>query len=284
MQPHVFHTKHDFSPDLAWAAFCLLAQRDTAAPTAAELQQMAQVTASPLARRADLHKLLSSMQELGLVERQDDGYQLSEAGECLASHAGRSETGFRAAVHCLYSWKWLGDARPNVATPSWSYRTVCREILTAGVTGVEQDELVLRVVDAARCFGAEKVSFSRSSVHGVAMWLQAQAPSLITRKGSRIFAALPGTVSATSAQFHLTALCRTGNGQSTLNSANVRLLAESWLVSSSEVMRTVEKACEFPGFDLIPSSPPHLLCHPKSSSLAWIASARSAQPFVAAES
>lgn len=277
MQQHVFHTKHDFTPEFAWAAFRLLAQRGIAATSAAELQQIAQITVSPLARLADLYKLLSSMIELGLVDRGTDGYSLSAAGDCLAKHAGRSEIGFCAAVHCLYSWKWLWDARPNVATPSWSYRMVCSEIAARGVTGVEQDDIVLRVLDAAESFRAEKVSFSRSSVHGVAMWLQAQVPSLIVQKGSRIFPAVPAAVSATSTQFHLTALCRLNSGQATLNPRNVRLLAESWLVSPSEVMTTVETACEYAEFDLIRSSPPELLCRSAgSSSLAWIATVPSA--------
>jgi hypothetical protein len=170
MQQHVFHTKHDFTPELAWDAFQLLAQTGADGVSASQLQQIAQIAALPLAKRADLHKLLGSLQDLGLVERRHDGYALSAVGQLLWENGGRSEIGFRAAVHCLYSWKWLLDAKPDVATPSWSYRAVCREILNAGPSGVEQDDLVLRVVEAAECFRAEKVSFSRSSVHGVAMW------------------------------------------------------------------------------------------------------------------
>jgi hypothetical protein len=275
MRRHVFHTKHDFTPEFAWGAFQMLAQTGVDGITAAQLQQMAQITASPLAKRADLHKLLGSLQELGLAERRGDHYALSAAGQSLEKTGGRSEVCFRAAVHCLYAWKWLWDGRSDVATPSWSYRAVCREILNAGAAGVEQDDLVLRVVEAAASFAAEKVSFSRSSVSGVAMWLEAQAPSLINRKGSRLFAAIPGSVTPTSAQFHLAALCWLNGGRVTLDSLNVRLLEESWLVSRADVMATIEAAREFAGFDFVPSSPPQLLSyHANADALDWVSAMR----------
>lgn len=278
MPQHVFHTKHDFTPEFAWGAFQLLAQIGADCVSAAQLQQIAQILALPLAKRADLHKLLGSFQDLGLVERQEGGYALSAVGRLLWDNNGRSEIGFRAAFHCLYSWEWLLDAKPDVATPSWSYRAVCREILGAGPSGVEEDDLVLRVVEAAQCFRAEKVSFSRSSVHGVVMWLEALAPSLISRKGSRLFAGIPGCVSPTSAEFHLAALCELNGGRVTLNASNVRLLQESWLVSREGVMRAIAAAREFAGFDFVPSSPPLLLSHHVNvGALEWLAAVRSSR-------
>jgi hypothetical protein len=95
MRQHVFHTKHDFTPEFAWAAFQLLVQSGPDWISATQLQELAQVTASPLVKRADLRKLLGSMQELGLVERRGEGYSLSAAGECLERNVGRSEIGFR---------------------------------------------------------------------------------------------------------------------------------------------------------------------------------------------
>jgi hypothetical protein len=57
-------------------------------------------------------------------------------------------------------------------------------LLDVGTVGVGADELVLRVVSsAAKAFRVEKVSFSRSSVAGVTMWLEAQSPPLIQRRG-----------------------------------------------------------------------------------------------------
>ena len=269
MVSHVFHTKHDFTPEFAWAAFQLLAQVSPTAISVAELKQIARITASALIRREDLHKLLGSMLELGLVERQADGYVLSAGGRSLEINGGRSASCFRAAVHCLYCWKWLWDNKPNIATPSWSYRAVCRAILDAGVAGVDQDDLVLRVIEAASLFGAERVSFSRSSVNGVAMWLEAQTPPLLHRKGSRLFAAMPGWVAPTTAQFHLGALCELAGGRAIVDSSSVRLLQESWLISAAGVMSTIRSVCELPGFSLVTSSPPQVLAH-HGSILEWL--------------
>jgi hypothetical protein len=283
MRHHVFHTKHDFTPEFAWAAFQLLAQTGAKTITAVDLQRMGQIIASPVAKRADLHKLLASMQELGLVERRGRHFLLTLAGQCLERNVGRSEIGFRAAIHCLYAWKWIWDGQTDLATPSWSYRTVCREILNAGAIGVEQDDLVLRVVEAADSFGAEKVSFSRSSVHGVAMWLEAQVPPLISRRGSRLFAAVSCSVTATTAQFHLMALSRITGPKAILDSPNLRLLEESWLTSASQVMNTIDGTRESAGLQLVPSSPPELLFyHADSASAEWIHAVGSVPPFVKA--
>lgn len=261
MASHVFHTKHDFTPEFAWAAFQLLAQISPRAIGVTELKQIAQITASVLIKRDDLHKLLGSMVELGLVERRTDGYVLSAGARSLEKSGGRSASCFRAAVHCLYCWKWLWNNKPTIATPSWSYRAVCRAILDAGVTGVDHDDLVLRVIEAASVFRAEKISFSRSSVHGVAMWLEAQTPPLVRRKGSRLFAAMPGWVAPTAGQFHLGALCELADGRAIVDSATIGLLQEAWLSSAAEVVSTIRSVCELPGFSLVASSPPQVVAH-----------------------
>src|SRR3712207_1813854 len=98
---HTFHTRHDFTPELGWAAFQLLAELDAEGITPEGLEAAARVLASPLARRADLRKLLLSLEELGLVRRDGDRLTLSGAGRALAASAGRYEAGFNAGVHCL---------------------------------------------------------------------------------------------------------------------------------------------------------------------------------------
>jgi hypothetical protein len=69
LENHVFHTKHDFTPEFAWAAFQLLAELDQEKVTPVHLYEVAQLTASPLAKRADANKLLGALQEIGLIER-----------------------------------------------------------------------------------------------------------------------------------------------------------------------------------------------------------------------
>jgi hypothetical protein len=93
--------------------------------------------------------------------------RLSFAGEALTASIGRYEIGFCMAVHCLYAWKWIWAGDATMASTSWSYREVLRQILAAGSTGIDVDEIVLQVVAAAERFDTGKVSFSRSSVSGV---------------------------------------------------------------------------------------------------------------------
>lgn len=234
LQNHVFHTKHDFIPELGWAAFQLLTEIDADGIKPAGLHAIAKAVASPLAKRSDLNKLLGAMQEVGLVERAREKVHLSHAGKALATGIGRYESGFRMAVHCLYAWKWIWDGSATTASPSWSYREVLRQILEAGSAGVDSDEIVLRVVSAAERFGAVKVSFSRSSVSGVTIWLASQALSLIEKKGRRIFLQNSSAPLADSVRLHVAALCALGRGESTLDDENMQLLAESFLMRTDE--------------------------------------------------
>src|SRR6516165_9159155 len=93
---HTFHTRHDFTPELGWAAFQLLAEMGCEGTTVEGLEEAAKMLASPMARRSDLRKLMRSMDELGLLSRSDDRLSLSSAGRALADSAGRYEPGFFA--------------------------------------------------------------------------------------------------------------------------------------------------------------------------------------------
>lgn len=256
---HVFHTRHDFTPEFAWAAFQLLTGIGSAGIDTSDLYDIAKATASPLTKRTDLGKLLAAMDEVGLTERKREHVTLSPAGESLARSLGCYREGFCVAVHCLYSWTWLWGGG-DVATPSWSYREVCRQLLDAGTAGVGADELVLRVVSAARDFQAEKISFSRSSVTGVTMWLEEQSPPLVERRGSRIFTHNISGPMADPLRLHAAALCAYAGGEAHLDSRGVRLLAECFLIPADELIgHVVEFAQASKEFLLIPGAPHRLI-------------------------
>src|SRR5262249_24158367 len=120
----------------------------------------------------------------------------------------------------------LWDGVPGVASPSWSYRTVCRAILGSPVSGVSPDDLVLQVLAAAEPFGAARVSFSRSSVSGVPGWLRAQSPPLVRTAGQRIARAFGEVPSATAIRLHLAALAALRGGRVPLDAENLKLLSE----------------------------------------------------------
>ena len=237
---HVFHTKHDFKPDLGWSAFQLLTEISSGGISPTKLHNIAKAVGSPLVQRSNLNKLLTSMQDVGLIEKTQEGVTLSKAGRTLAKGLGGYEIGFRAAVHCLYAWRWIWDGNSKVASPSWSYREVLRQILGSGSIGVDSDEIVLRLVSVAeQHFGAAKISFSRSSVSGVTMWLEAQALPLIKREGKRIRRQSLSPM-ADSIRLHLASLCSLSNGEAVLNDKRMQLLAESFLIQTDELIGPVE--------------------------------------------
>ncbi|MCI0456377.1 MAG: hypothetical protein L0Z62_05295 [Gemmataceae bacterium] len=239
---HTFHTRHDFTPELGWAAFQLLAEFGAEGTTLEGLEQTARTLASPMTRRSDLGKLLRSMDELGLLGKATDRLSLSVAGRALAASAGRYEPGFCAGIHCLYAWNWLWGRREELATPSWSYRQVCREIRTAGPLGIEPDAIVLKVAAAGERFGAERVSFSRSSVNGVTAWLKAHSPPLVGQAGARLHALPHLRPGPTTVRFHVAALCALHGGEARVHGENAELLADGLLLPSQELSLVLEES------------------------------------------
>jgi hypothetical protein len=237
---HTFHTRHDFTPELGWAAFQLLAELGADGTTLDGLEDAARVLASPLVRRTDLRKLLRSLEELGLVRREMDRLALSEVGWALAASAGRYEAGFNAGVHSLYAWSWLWENRRQVATPSWSYRQVCREIRLAGPLGIEADVIVLKVAAAGERFGAERVSFSRSSVNGVTGWLKAQVPPLVELASGRLHPPSRSRPGLTTLRYQVAALCSLQGGDAVLDPDGVEQLADALVLPPQELRWVLE--------------------------------------------
>lgn len=250
---HTFHTRHDFTPELGWAAFQLVHEISRAGANLAALEDAARTAASPLTRRSDLTKVLASLVDLGLLVRDRKGVALTDFGQALAVGVGAYETGFRAAIHCIYAWQWLWEGDRKHASPSWSYREVCRQLLLGPPTGIASDELVLRVVDAASVFGAQRVSFSRSSVTGVVNWLRAQTPPLVEQVGKKIVRMRGQVPAPTLLQLNLAAACALEGGRVSLDGNALNLLAESVLIPPDELwLPLVEYARDSCEFRLIP--------------------------------
>src|SRR5688500_10658287 len=106
---HVFHTKHDFTPEFAWSVFQLLAHLPIDGVTIVELAEIANSIASPLARRSELHKPLAAFYELGILRNDGTKISLTACGSAISEGLGRLEQGFYVAIHCIYAWKWVWD-------------------------------------------------------------------------------------------------------------------------------------------------------------------------------
>lgn len=258
---HVFHTKHDFTPEFAWAVFQLLAELPEEGVSAITLSEIAKTLASPLVKRTELGKLLGAFDELDIIERSKARLILSPSARALAQNFGRYEHSFYAALHCIYIWKWIWDGDQRTASPSWSYREVCRQILNSGHIGVTADEIVLQVVGAAsEQFEVEKVSFSRSSVTGVTAWLEAQTPPLIKKDHPHLRRPETLVMPIHCLRLNLTALCALGKGETELNHKNVQLLAQSLLLNEEEAhLAIIDFAKESSEFTITESTPRNIV-------------------------
>ena len=243
---HVFHTRHDFKPGLAWEAFQILSQVPRDGISASSLHTISKAVGYPLGRLSNLTKLLASMQDIGLTEKTQEGVALSTAGRALAKGIGCYEIGFRAAVHCLYAWKWIWDGDNKTASP-----------LSAGSRGIDSDDIVLRLVSAAEeHFGKVKVSFSRASVSGVTVWLEGQVLPLVRKEGKRILCQNSSIPMADAIRLHLAALCSLDNGETVLDDKKVQLLAEPFLIQTDGLIGLLEDfARDTDEFLFIPSVP-----------------------------
>lgn len=238
---HVFHTRHDFKPGLGWEAFQLLSDVPPDGISASNLHTISKAVGSSLGRLSNLTKLLASIQDVGLIEKTREGIALSKAGRFLAKGVGSYETGFYAAVHCLYAWKWIWDGDKKTASPSWSYREVLRQILYSGSIGVDSDEIVLRLVAVAEeDFGKVKVSFSRASVSGVTVWLESQTLPLVRKEGKRILCQNSSIPMAHAIRLHLAALCSLEKGEIVLDDKRMQLLAEPLLIHTDGLIGLLE--------------------------------------------
>jgi hypothetical protein len=272
---HTFHTRHDFTPELGWAAFQLVYEIGRAGADSAALEDAARAATSPLARRSDLTKVLASLEDLDLLARDGKAVALTDFGQALAAGVGAYETGFRAAVHCIYAWQWLWEGDREHASPSWSYREVCRHLLSSPPAGIASDDLVLRVVDAASLFNAQRVSFSRSSVSGVVNWLMAQTPPLVEQVGKNVARVRGQAPSSTSLRLNLAAACALKGGRVSLDGDALNLLAESVLIPPDELwLPVVEYARDSVEFKFIPGGRGTVVFdHGEDAFVRWVSNA-----------
>lgn len=182
----MFHTRHDFSPGIAWETFRLLpaAQNSVGSVEPQLLLDAAEAVASPLRRRRNIAKVLASFCDIGLLVRDRGEFAPTPLFGALRASSGQWSVGFFAAVHGLYACGWSAGM---IATPGWSYAETCRIVRDRGILGLTADEIVMELIDRARArFEVATVSFSRSSVAGIIAWLEAQNPPLIVRDTGRI--------------------------------------------------------------------------------------------------
>lgn len=130
----------------------------------------------------------STASDLGILERTDEGIQLSANGLALAKMRADVR---QDMLHFLIYTGWSAK-RPTEFLQSWAYRMVCNQYWELGTTELTNDYLdrqVAQIIDLAQTvFSAmevgdfSEISFSRKSIRGALNWMEAVSPSVIENK------------------------------------------------------------------------------------------------------
>jgi hypothetical protein len=182
-KPTGFHVRHDLQPNFTFELLMLL----NALPegrTEEDLREAANSQGYTLRQRKDYGKLLRSLEELGVIERNHKSPALTEKGRVIAQLSVFQKPLLPELIHFLYYTSWDNDHRNRF---SWSYRTVSDWLWNAAPCTINRDRLVNTVTQhAADTFPEISVSFSTQSVLGILYWINALYPPCVDQVG-RIF-------------------------------------------------------------------------------------------------
>jgi hypothetical protein len=174
-----YHVRHDFTPSTAREVLILMAGTEASTETA--LIEHARARDLDIGRRQSIAKVLSSLGDIGLIERsiiRRGDLSLTTLGRKLATIARRDELLFAEMIHQLYWWLWTPEETgPRFA---WAYQTIATVLWNDAPTTIENDRLVSHVMLLAeQQFSDAGISFSSSSVLGILHWLRALSPPCI---------------------------------------------------------------------------------------------------------
>lgn len=178
-----FHVRHDLQPVFTYELLMMLnASND--GQTEEILQASAQLQGYMLRQRKDYGKLFNSLEELGVISRQQKTVTLTPRGQIIAEVSLFQRHLLPELIHFLYYTLFATD---KLARFSWSYRTVCTHLWMTAPATVNRDRLVNIVVQNATSeFDETSVSFSTQSVMGILYWIESLHPSCIDASG-RLF-------------------------------------------------------------------------------------------------
>lgn len=177
-----FHVRHDLQPVLTYELLTLLNASDSG-QTEEMLQASAQLQGYTLRQRKDYGKLFKSLEELGVITKQQKNVTLTYEGRIIAELSLFQRQLLPELIHFLYYILFDTD---KSARFSWSYRTVCDHLWTTAPAALNRDRLVNIVVQNATTeFGETSISFSTQSVMGILYWIEGLHPQCVDSTGQR---------------------------------------------------------------------------------------------------
>jgi hypothetical protein len=152
--------------------------------TEEELQVEAQVQGYTLRQRTSYGKLISSLEELGIIEKAHKLLRLTDQGRIISEVSLFQRQLLGELIHFLYYTVFASDENLRF---SWSYRTVCDHLWMTAPCTLNRDRLVNIVVqNAIDQFGETSISFSTQSVLGILYWVGSLYPACLDASG-RVF-------------------------------------------------------------------------------------------------
>lgn len=178
-----FHVRHDLQPVFTYELLMLL-NASSGGQTEETLQALAQSQGYTLRQRKDYGKLFKSLEELGVIEKQQKAVALTPKGQIIAEVSMFQRHLMPELIHHLYYT--IFETNRN-ARFSWSYRTVCDHLWMTAPATLNRDRLVNIVVQNATSQLEEtSISFSTQSVMGILYWIESLHPACIDPSG-RLF-------------------------------------------------------------------------------------------------
>lgn len=179
-KPTGFHVRHDLQPNFAYELLILL-QSIPEGQTEEDLQIAAQVQGYALRQRTSYGKLINSLEELGVIEKEHKVLRLTDQGRIISEVSLFQRQLLGELIHFLYYTLFASDENLRF---SWSYRTVCDHLWMTAPCTVNRDRLVNIVVqNAADQFDETSISFSTQSVMGILYWVGSLHPACLDAQG-----------------------------------------------------------------------------------------------------
>lgn len=178
----VIHIPPDSSPDHLRDLLGILVHHQGETFTSAELRALMEEHGF-----SNRQEIPPTAKALGLIAETGKSFHLSSVG--LAVSLARQEIAAELLHYLNYSAWTEKEPRKNI--PSWAYRTSCRKYWQRGEVSFEGDfrpRMVAEINGEAQTFFStygldEDPSFSPKSLRGVAKWLQALQPHVLTDNG-----------------------------------------------------------------------------------------------------
>lgn len=174
--PNSFHVRHDLQPQFTYELLALLYSLPMG-QSEESLRQQAESQGFSLRLRKDYSKIISSLDDLDLVERTNKAILLTPTGRIVAELGIYQRSLLPELIHFLYMTAYDTN---TLLRWSWSYRQVCHSLWMSAPCPLKSDKLVNIVSQLASSeFEEESISFSTQSVMGITNWLSALRPSCL---------------------------------------------------------------------------------------------------------